>query len=472
MTSKSPSETDKTRVDSWKEIAAFFDRDERTVKRWESERGLPVHRIPGGGRGSVYAFKEELTAWLQKSENVVEAEQTELAIPPNLSNVERAESQLSEVKSEDRGSWNRSRWRVAALVVIALAVVLGVARFIQVSFAKPHAKSSGNVSTVEARREAEDLYLQGRFFWNTRTPEGLTQSVDYFTKATQRDPTYALGYAGLADSYNLLREYTSMPGSEAFPLALAAAKKAIELDDSLPEAHRALAFAEFNWNWDIAGAEREYRRAIELRPTDAQSHHWYATALMELARYKESMDEIDRARGLDPSSKSIAADRGLILYSSGRFDDAVSALKALEKADPDFMSSHRYLAAMYFERKQYENSFAESRILDKLSGKDLGSVNSDEERFKKGGEAALLDGILTRELDNFRNGRGEAFDVAVIYGRLGRKKEALEYLERSYQRHEYVLVSLRNNVNFRFLDDDSQFRNLLKRIGLSGAGRI
>lgn len=127
---------------------------------------------------------------------------------------------------------------------------------------------------------------------------------------------------------------------------------------------------------------------------------------------------------------------------------------------------------MYFERKQYENSFAESRILDKLSGKDLGSVNSDEERFKKGGEAALLDGILARELDNFRNGRGEAFDVAVIYGRLGRKKEALEYLERSYQRHEYVLVSLRNNVNFRFLDDDSQFRNLLKRIGLSGAGRI
>src|ERR1019366_10233137 len=101
MTSKSPSETDKTRVDSWKEIAALFDRDERTVKRWESERGLPVHRIPGGGRGSVYAFKEELTAWLQKSENVVEAEQTELAIPPNLSNVERAESQLSEVNSED-----------------------------------------------------------------------------------------------------------------------------------------------------------------------------------------------------------------------------------------------------------------------------------------------------------------------------------------------------------------------------------
>jgi tetratricopeptide (TPR) repeat protein len=354
------------------------------------------------------------------------------------------------------------------LVVIVLAVVIGGARFIQVTVAKAHAKPSTN--SAQARREAEDLYLQGRFFWNMRTPQGLTQSVDYFTKATQRDPTYALGYAGLADSYNLLREYTSMPGSEAFPLALAAAKKAIALDDSLPEAHRALAFVEFNWNWDVAGAEREYRRAIELRPTDAQSHHWYATALVELARYKESIDEIDRARELDPSSKSIAADRGLILVCSGRFEEGVSALKAIERAEPGFASSHSYLAGIYFDRKQYENSFAESRTLAKLSGSDPGPVNSNEERFKTGGEAALLDGILAQQLDNFQNGRGEAFDVAVTYGRVGRKKEALEYLERAYQRHEYILVSLRNSGVFKSLADDPQYRDLLRRIGLSGVG--
>ncbi|MGH9678242.1 MAG: tetratricopeptide repeat protein, partial [Candidatus Acidiferrum sp.] len=283
-----------------------------------------------------------------------------------------------------------------------------------------------------ARREAEDLYLQGRFYWNTRTPEGLTQSVDYFTKATQRDPTYALGYAGLADSYNLLREYTSMPGSRAFPLALAAARKAVELDESLPEAHRALAFVYFNWNWDIPGAEREYRRAIELRPADAQAHHWYATMLMELARYDESIEEIERARQLDPSSKSIAADRGLILFHSGQLDSAFSILQAIENTEPGFTSPHSYLAWMYFDTKQYAKFLTESKILAKLSGSGAAAVKLNEERFEKGGEAALLESLLNQQLDDFRNGRGEAFDVAVSYAKLGRKKESLEYLERAY----------------------------------------
>src|SRR4249920_2241920 len=132
MTPNSRHQTGKTRVDSWKEIAAFFDRDERTVKRWENERGLPVHRIPGGGRGSVYAFKEELTSWLEKSEDVDEAELTVPATTRNPSTGLAAKSQNSEVKSEDRALWHESRWRVAALIVIMLAVVVGGARFIQV----------------------------------------------------------------------------------------------------------------------------------------------------------------------------------------------------------------------------------------------------------------------------------------------------------------------------------------------------
>lgn len=460
MTSKPSAQPGRTRIDSWKEIAALFGRDERTVKRWEKERGLPVHRIPGGSRGSVYAFKEELTAWLEAKQ---QAGGADLSEPIELPVETPFESPI-----QNSGTANRVRLVVAAFVVLVTAgIILGV-RHIQATVAKAHSKpSAGPAAAAAARHEAEDLYLQGRFYWNTRTPEGLTQSVDYFTKATQRDPTYALGYAGLADSYNLLREYTNMPGSEAFPLALAAARKAIELDDSLAEAHRALAFASFNWSWDVPGAEHEYRRAIELKPADAQSHHWYATMLMELARYDESIHEIDQARQLDPSSKSIAADRGLILYSSGRHEEAASSLRALEQTEPGFSSPHSYLAGIYFDQKQYEKSFAESKILAKLTGSDPSTVNLNEQLFKTGGEKALLEGILARQLDDFQNGRGGALDVAQTYARLENKKESLEYLERAYQRHEYVLVSLPNNRLFEFIAGDPEYLDLLKRIGMS-----
>lgn len=362
----------------------------------------------------------------------------------------------------------RLRWVVVALAAILVVGFAGGFRVIRVAAAKFYPRSATN-SNAAARHQAEDLYLQGRFYWNTRTPEGLTKSVDYFTKATQLDPAYAPAYAGLADSYNLLREYTSMPGSQAFPLALAAAKKAVALDDSLPEAHRALAFADFNWNWDISGAEREYRRAIDLRPADAQAHHWYATMLLELARHDESIVEIERARQLDPTSKSIAADRGFILFYAGRTDEAFSVLEALEKAEPSFKSPHAYLAAMYFEQKQYENYSVESKTLATLSNDEpaLARLNSNEKRFQQRGERALLDAILTQQLDDFQQGRGGAFDIAITCANLGRKKESLAYLERAYQRHEYVFVSVRSNPAFKSLAPDPEFQDLLKRAGLA-----
>jgi Flp pilus assembly protein TadD len=365
---------------------------------------------------------------------------------------------------------SRLRWLVAVLAVVVVGFAGGF-RFIRVAAAKFYPRSGMNSPSAAARHQAEDLYLQGRFYWNTRTPEGLTKSADYFTKATQLDPAYAPAYAGLADSYSLLREYTSMPGSQAFPLALTAAKKAVELDDSLPEAHRALAFVYFNWNWDIPGAQREYRRALELRPADAQAHHWYATMLLELARYDASIAEIERARQLDPSSKSIAADRGFILYYSGRVEEAFSVQEALEKAEPAFASPHDYLATMYFERKQYQKSFAELRVLAELSGNDLAlaRVNLNEERFKKGGEPALLDGILAQRIDDFQKGRGGAFDIAMTYANLGRKKESLAYLERAYQRHEYIFVSVLNNPAFKSFAPDPEYQNLLRRAGLATA---
>ena len=466
MGSKLASMNSGRRINSWKEIAAFFGRDERTVKRWEKERGLPVHRIPGGSRGSVFAFEAELTTWLANRKQTDRNDAPESTHTSSLKSPSGADSTEAVSRPPSRRLQRPIRWLAAALApFVLIAILIG---FRHVLFAaRSHAASKPDPRfTAEASREAHDLYLQGRFYWNQRTPEGLTQSVDYFTKATERDPSFALGYAGLADAYNLLREYTSTPGSEAFPLAKAAAHKAVELDDSLPEGHRALAFVSFNWDWDVATADREYRRALALRPTDVETHHWYATMLMEAARHPQDVEEIERARQLDPSSRSIAADRGLILYCAGRIQEGFSALQALEKAEPEWTAPHSYLSSMYFEQKQYEQSFTESRILDKLSGSDATQVSRNEKIFKEHGETPLLQAVLAERLDDFEKGRGDAFAVAISYANLGRTRESLEYLERAYQRHEYVLISLRNNPAFRSFSGVPEFEALSKRLGL------
>jgi tetratricopeptide (TPR) repeat protein len=212
------------------------------------------------------------------------------------------------------------------------------------------------------RAEAEDLYLQGRYYWNKRTPADLNKAVDYFTQAIIRDPNYAKAYVGLADCYNLLRECTAMPPEEAYPRALAAAKKAIELDPSSAEAHNSLAFGSFYWLWDAATAEREFRRALELDPNYVLAHHWYATFLHALGRSDEALREINRAQELDPSSTTVLADKGvLLLYGAGHKEEAVALLKQLEDTEPSFLSPHRYLSTIYLINGKYVEYLAEAK---------------------------------------------------------------------------------------------------------------
>jgi tetratricopeptide (TPR) repeat protein len=466
MPNELPQKPGEQRLDSWKEIAAFFGRDERTVKRWEKERGLPVHRVPGGGRGTVFAFSEELAGWLRSS--------SQKAMVP------AGESQPSTLPTRDvRASDSMGhggavplprprRWVALALVLIATILgVIGFSRFVEIRSVQGRILSGlGWRYSSSAHKEAEELYLQGRYHWNKRTADDLSQALEDFTKSAERDPNYALAYAGQADCYDLLREYTSMPAAQAFPLALAAAHKAVELDDSLPEGHRALGFAYFHWDWNVARGEQEFRRAIELNPNDVEAHHWYATALLALARYPEAIEEIERARKLDPTSSSIAADRATILYSSGHTQEGISILQELEKADPNFISPHAYLAGMYLDEKQFEKSFAESEMLARLNHDEqaVASVAAGRARFDAGGEHEFLEGLLMERLQEFKQGRMDAIAVASAYARLGDKKETLEYLNKAYQRHDYALIFLESWRQFSFLREEPEFQSLLLRL--------
>jgi DNA-binding winged helix-turn-helix (wHTH) protein/tetratricopeptide (TPR) repeat protein len=316
--------------------------------------------------------------------------------------------------------------------------------------------------------EARDLYLKGRYYWNKRTPEDLNKAVDYFTQAIVHDPGYADAFVGLADSYNLLREYSVMPPSEAFPRALAAAKKAVELDDKSSDAHASVAFVSFFGMWDVKTAEIEFRRALELNPNNAVAHHWYATYLVSLHRLPESLAEIERARALDPSSRSILADKGGILFVAGKDDEAIALLKQMEATEPDFVSPHRYLRYTYLRKKDYPDYLLEfKKEADLLhDGTSLALVHAAEAGYARGSGTTMLESLRQQEKTLYAQGRFSSFLLAETCALLDDKKEALQYLQAAYDQHADGVAQIEGDPFFNNLHNEPAYRELATRIGL------
>lgn len=469
-------QTSNRRLDSWKEIAAYFDRDERTVKRWEKERSLPVHRLPGGGRARVFAYTDELSQWMRSSvtEPVSTEAEATLPLPSPLTS-----SEASDVPPTAPSVRRGNRWiALAAVTVFAVIVLVLVSRRADISKPTGDGPSSTRSSELHAvakpssvrpaNAEAQELYLKGLYYWDKRTPDDLNKAVDFFTQAIVHDPNYAPAYVGLANCYNLLREFAAMSPNEAFPRALASARKAVELDGSSAEAHTALAFVTFNWNWDAAGAEREFLRAIELNPDYVTAHHWYATFLMALARFPEALEQIERAQKLDPGSSSILADKALILFYKGDKDQATSLLKQIEASQPQFFSTHQYLAYICEEAGDYPNFLEESRESAMLSHNEqsLSILQEAEKGFQSGGRQEMFQRMLRAQKKLFNEGAIYAYWLAVTEAKLGNKAAALAYLQDSYQRHEPEFLSLRICPAFANLHDDPAFRKLVASAGL------
>jgi tetratricopeptide (TPR) repeat protein len=315
---------------------------------------------------------------------------------------------------------------------------------------------------------ARDLYLRGRYHWEKRTPEDLSQAINYFNQAITRQPQYAQAYVGLANCYSLLREFAAMPSEEAFPKAVVAARKAIELDDSSAEAHAALAFVTFYWNWDVPGAEREFLRAIELDPKYVTAHHWYATFLMVLGRYPAALDQIDLAQQLDPGSTPILADKALILFHNGDRDQAISLLRQLAESQPGFFSTHQYLSYLYLDNGDYPDYLAEAGKAAALSRDkhEMEIVRAAESGYRFGGRREMLESILLVQKKLFDGGSMPAFFIAETYGRLGDRNGALQCLKTSFQRHEVAFLAIRVDQALTFLHSDPTFQQLVEEAGL------
>jgi len=249
---------------------------------------------------------------------------------------------------------------------------------------------------------------------------------------------------------------------------MAAAKRAIALDDSLSGAHSSLGFGEFYWSWDAPGAEKEFRRAIELDPKSVNAHHWYATMLMSLGREKESLGEIDKAQQLDPQSTAILADQGLIIYHNEQTERAIAELKQLEAAEPGFLSPHNYLAAIYYAGHDCRNYLAESKAAATVQHDEqrLKIVSAGEQGLAASGTRGMLTEILKVQKDLFAQGKLAAYDLAMTYAALDEKQDAMKYLQIAYTKHEGAVVAMRVESTFKVLYGEKEFRKLLEQVGL------
>lgn len=347
-------------------------------------------------------------------------------------------------------------WLVLAVTALAaVAIVVWIA----------HRGSPSRSAAPAADPQAEQLYLQGRFYWNQRTPDDLNRAVDYFSRAIARDPGYANAYVGLADCYNLLREFSAMPPEAAFPRALASAKKAVELDPGSADAHASLAFVMFSWNWDRAGAEREFKRALQLDPRNARAHHWWATTLLTLNRPQEALDQIEWAQKLDPTSPAVLADKGLILLYVGRHEESLALLQQVVEQDPKLATPHVYLAILYWRDQDFPKYFAESSKAAELQHNDaaLAEYAAAQKGYAASGLPGMYAAQLPLQLSAYQQGRGGAVPLARTYAQLGRRDDALRLLREAYERRELPLLYLADDPDFRVLRGHPEFESLLKQ---------
>ena len=309
--------------------------------------------------------------------------------------------------------------------------------------------------------EAYSLYLKGRYFWDYRTGESLLKAIDFFNQAVELDSNYALAYIGLADAYSMLPWYA--PGSNPDYLSLAgqAALNALEIDNSLAEAHASMGYIRFN-AWEIEAAEKEYLKAIELDPEYATVRHWYAMLLAFTGRYDQAIDEIYEALELDPLSLIINQNTGVILIATHQYDKAIEALEKVIEIDPGFNNVYKHLARAYFFAGNHEKALSivqqglhkDDKIWEGIICAQMGSSDTAMQ---------ILDDLLLLSETDYVS----PFWLAILHFSLQFEQQGFSYLEKAYEMHDLNMVEIRTYPELDKFVSDPRFIDLLKRMGLA-----
>jgi tetratricopeptide (TPR) repeat protein len=312
-----------------------------------------------------------------------------------------------------------------------------------------------------------ELYLQGRYYWNKRDPAGLTKAKEYFQRTIEKDPDFALGYVGLADTYNVMADSFVIVPTEALAKSREAALNALRLDSDLPEAHASLAYVLFELDWDWPGAEREFRRAIELDPGYATAHHWYSMYLAAMGRCGESIAEFRRAEQLEPLSLIIHLDGSAEYFWCRQLDAALEEIRQVIEMAPDFPQAHFYRSIGYAAKGRFEESRAEFLKGRQLAGGSVLSVRVFEAWLDAvSGKTAESRRIL-KELGTPTSESGwDDFYLAATYDTLGDADTAMRFLETAYRKRVYWLIYIKVEPRLDPLRSDPRFQDLLYRMKL------
>jgi TolB-like protein/Tfp pilus assembly protein PilF len=560
-------------LDSWKQIAAYLKKSERTCRRWEKEFGLPVHRMDALPKAHIFAYKHELDKWIHERLDSAEAQkkgaisrnrlkkpaiavvvililcvvgvllwQTAFrkATPPAPSQSSVAVLPFIDLSPQEDHEWlsdGLSDDLITALSSLkGLRVPARTSTFffkgkeldiqeigrklnvenvlegsVQVVGDKLHVNahlisvkdgyhlwsdqfdrrledvfsirdeiSREIVKALKVRLlgeeeiqltkrytenlEAYNLYLLGRYFWNKRGRENLSKAIEFFEKAIEKDPNYVLAYAGLADSYITSGNNAFIPPGEAYPKAREFAQKALEMDNRLAEAHAALASIKRDYDWDWAGAEKEYKIGLQLDPGSGYTHQGYALLLSNLGRHEEAIIEIKTARDLDPLAPRIAANVGNMLYRAREYDQALEELRMAIELYPEHRYNYDYLIRVYTARGLYEEALASLQKYREIAGSE--TILTSVYVYAKWGKREEAQKYLKKLIERSEKTYVPSASLARLYGALGDFDRAFSLLEKGYSNREVPMTMLKVDARYDPLRSDPRFRALLKKMNL------
>ncbi|HVN45961.1 MAG TPA: tetratricopeptide repeat protein [Steroidobacteraceae bacterium] len=435
-----------------------------------------MHRIPGGGRSSVWASPDELSGWLQ-------------ALPTEVQETLRAEAGGDAVADASPGDapatasaagaaaagplaaaprtalrMSRPLWLATALFLLAL-VVAAVLMWKSAPPAPPRSAGAAH-GPYDDNPESREIYMTARFELATRSVESLRAAERGFRQLTESYPDRAAGWSGLADTYLLLREFGSMRDDLAYPQAERAARTALALDPKLPDAWLEHAFIAWWWHGDAASAFQAFNTALQLDPASAQGLHWYATALFAHGDYRKALQTIGQARALDPNNRAIVADEAWLRFGSGERAIALATLERLVQLDASFAAPHHYLAQAYLIMGRDADFLREAKLTAQLRGQaeTLDALKVAEQRFRSGGRAAMLEQLTASEAERCARGTGSAVVVAEYRALANDRAGMLEWLGTAAQTHDHNLPTLRGYPEFEPYRNDPAFLRVVQRL--------
>lgn len=455
-------EAGQKRLDGWKAIAAYFNRDRTTAMRWARERGLPIRRMPGGKQGSVFAFEHELAAWALNQQDMADPVETVSSDAP----APLAEGEADPAAPHSPPSPRRHRLGLAAAAALVVAGTIGAWTW----RSTPPPATGAAPAAVEMPRDpavARD-YVAARDAWARRTPADLRRAIDLFSGVIRRDPGFAPAHAGLAETWLILREYGAADEATAYRNARRHAEEALRRDPRLPGAHRAIGFIDYWWDSRPQPALARFERALALDPGDAQTHFWFANVLADLGQDARAQTEYDRARLLNPGSRVIEVEQACSHWQAGRDALALQQLTALAARAPEDATIQNCLAWLHISHGDIAGFATAFRTRAKLRGEpNLLRLSADLDAAIRRDPATAVDVLVAEGRREIRDGERQLRETPAFYASaMGDRGALLQLLTEADARGErWPSVPVTRRIAARWKDDPA-IQRLIARVAV------